>query len=89
MNEDDEVIQINLPKTNIECTLHYDYIDYEMLKELLLSTLATPRKPILDFTSVPHYICPTCHKLVKLFNDPSVKSHCQFCNQKLDWRNYE
>lgn len=46
---------------------------------------ATPKKPIGDLHSVPHYRCPICHGGVKMYEDSIVYPFCHHCGQALDW----
>lgn len=45
-----------------------------------------PQKPIGDLHSCPHYRCPSCHRSVVLYEDSPKFPYCQWCGQKLDWK---
>lgn len=50
---------------------------------------ATPKKPIGDFNSVPHYRCPNCMCTVKLYEDSHKYKYCLYCGQAIDWSDEE
>lgn len=49
----------------------------------------TPKKPIGDLHSVPHFRCPVCKNGVKTYEDSRVYPYCHHCGQALDWSDYE
>ena len=65
------------------CVEQYEK-DKSILQELVEK--ATPKKPIGDLHSVPHYRCPICHGGVKMYEDSIVYPFCHHCGQKLDWK---
>ena len=52
---------------------------YEAIKK------QTPKKPIGDLHSVPHYRCPNCHSGVVMYEDSTKFPYCHHCGQALDW----
>lgn len=57
--------------------------NFEILYELVEK--ATPKKPIGDLHSVPHYRCPICHGGVKMYEDSIVYPFCHHCGQAILW----
>ena len=44
-----------------------------------------PQKPIGEYRSVLHYICPNCNCTVKLYYDSPIFPYCKHCGQAIDW----
>lgn len=61
-----------------ECAINKSFVVDALMK-------ATPRKPIGEFDSVPHWRCPACHRAVVLYETDTKFPCCQWCGQKLKW----
>ena len=48
-----------------------------------------PQKPIGEYRSVLHYICPNCNCTVKLYYDSPKFPFCKHCGQAIDWSEVE
>ena len=45
----------------------------------------TPKKPIGDLNSVPHYRCPNCNNAVAVYEFDYKYPHCKWYGQAIDW----
>ena len=63
------------------------YTDITIDKNKVLAAFrnATPKEPLGDLHSVPHYRCPSCNISVKTYFDSPQMPYCSWCGQKLRW----
>lgn len=63
------------------------YLDEAVMLAIEALERATPKKPIGDLHSVPHYRCPNCKKAVVVFENEAKFPYCHWCGQRIDWGN--
>lgn len=82
-----------LKKINEACLLACEAMD-ELQEYKQIGTLEEVRdavekqkakKPKGDLHSVPHYRCPNCNSIVKLYQNSKKDEICKWCGQRIDW----
>ena len=63
-------------------------VKYREALEIAVDTIKKdiPQKPVGALHSVPCYRCSNCQSGVVLYYCDAKPPHCQWCGQKLDWR---
>lgn len=80
----EENISGTITQIALENGIKYEYaINKSFVVDALMK--ATPKKPIGEFDSVPHWRCPRCNRAVVLYETDTKYPHCQWCGQNLKW----